>query len=86
MAMSAIRSDTVPFTTPIACWQWCIAAKSPSNSVTSPPFSLPHLPLRNARINRCSSASSNTGQLVKGFVRTLLPPNIAKVSLIKFQG
>src|ERR1035438_3435269 len=77
-AIRATRRETVPLTTPMPCLVPCMAAKRCSNSATSGPWCLPHLPLRSARSRRASSGSPKTGQAVKGRVRTGVPPRIAK--------
>src|ERR1019366_5329568 len=83
-AISATRSETVPLTTPMPCLTPCMAAKRCSNSATSGPLSLPHLPLRSARSSPSSSGSPKTGQVVKGRVRSGVPPRTAKVCDIYF--
>src|ERR1039458_5465437 len=77
-AIRATRRETVPLTTPMLCLAPCMAAKRCSNSATSGPWCLPHLPLRSARSSRASSGSPKIGQAVKGRVRTGVPPRMAK--------
>ena len=57
-----------------------MAAKRFSNSATSGPFNLPHLPLRKVRSSRLSSVLPKIGHNVNGSVRIGLPPNSASFS------
>src|SRR5438874_5309890 len=78
-ASNAMRNDTVPLTTPIACLQPCMDAKRRSNSATCLPSRRPQLPLRNVPSSRRSSALPKIGQPVNGRLRTGFPPKSANL-------
>ena len=79
-AISAMRRETVPFTTAMPCLQPCIAANR--FQIRRPP-SVEPAPL--AAVQRAeeafSSGSPKIGQVVKGLSRTGGPPNRASITL-----